>query len=38
MGKVDNYILGMDCGTTNIKAVILPLHLPGPQYAGAGRF
>ena len=23
MGKVDNYILGMDCGTTNIKAVIL---------------
>jgi xylulokinase len=23
MGKVDNYVLGMDCGTTNIKAIIL---------------
>ena len=23
MAKVDNYLLGMDCGTTNIKAIIL---------------
>lgn len=23
MSKVDNYLLGMDCGTTNIKAIIL---------------
>ncbi len=23
MKKVENYLLGMDCGTTNIKAVIL---------------
>ena len=23
MGRVENYLLGMDCGTTNIKAIIL---------------
>ena len=23
MGRVENYLLGMDCGTTNIKAVIM---------------
>ena len=23
MNKVENYLLGMDCGTTNIKAVII---------------
>ena len=23
MSSADNYVLGMDCGTTNIKAVIL---------------
>ena len=23
MAKIENYLLGMDCGTTNIKAVIL---------------
>lgn len=23
MAKVENYLLGMDCGTTNIKAIIL---------------
>lgn len=23
MGKIENYLLGMDCGTTNIKAIIL---------------
>lgn len=23
MGKLDNYLIGMDCGTTNIKALIL---------------
>lgn len=23
MKKIENYLLGMDCGTTNIKAVIL---------------
>ena len=23
MAKVDSYLLGMDCGTTNIKAIIL---------------
>jgi len=23
MGRIENYLLGMDCGTTNIKAVIL---------------
>ena len=22
-GKMENYLLGMDCGTTNIKAIIL---------------
>lgn len=23
MAKIENYLLGMDCGTTNIKAIIL---------------
>ena len=23
MARIENYLLGMDCGTTNIKAVIL---------------
>ncbi|MGI6071036.1 MAG: FGGY family carbohydrate kinase, partial [Blautia sp.] len=23
MGKIENYLLGMDCGTTNIKAIIM---------------
>lgn len=35
MSKVENYLLGMDCGTTNIKAIILGED--GTVVAEAGR-
>lgn len=35
MKKADNYLLGMDCGTTNMKAIILSED--GDVVAEAGR-
>lgn len=42
MGRVENYLLGMDCGTTNIKAVIMAEDgtlrggCPGPRFLNPG--